>query len=341
MRVLWNWEFWPYWLFYVPVYLAFPLFWLRTRSITFFSAVNESMRHGGLINYSKYDALRGIPPIYLPKTALLPDGVSVAAVESRMRELSIEFPVVLKPDRGERGYNVEIVRSRRDLEIYLAQSSDGLLLQEYIEADEEVGIMFCQIPEGEGGDITSIVHKVKMAVVGDGESTLEALIEGDPRCRYHRRWLYDDWKEKLDWVPRTGENIPLSKFGNHSRGAIFTDGGHLYSNVLRDTVKEIADGIEGFDVGRFDILIDSVEDLEAGNFKIIELNGVNSEPGHIYDPENTLFRAYRDLLVHWNTVSRVAKKNIDRGVKPDRLLDVMASMQQHFVRKKRLKVSLV
>jgi hypothetical protein len=281
-----------------------------------------------------------------------------------MKELGIDFPVILKPDRGERGYNVEVIRSREDLEVYLRQSSDGLMLQEFIDAREEVGVMYCrtaagdddQIPSQEltpsgvtkptersnsSGEITSIVHKVKMSVTGDGKTTLGELIASDRRCRRHRKWLYSDWKEKLDWIPPRGELVTLNTYGNHSRGAIFTDGSRLNSDSLLRRFNDIVSNIDGFDVGRFDVLLDSVDDLETGNFKIIELNGVNSEPGHIYDPDNTLIKAYRDLLIHWNTVSRVAQKNIQQGVRPDRLSEVIASIQQHFERKKRLKVSLV
>ena len=48
----------------------------------------------------------------------------------------------------------------------------------------------------------------------------------------------------------------------------------------------------------------------------MELNGASSEPGHIYDSANTLFKAYKDLLFHWKRLSVISHENMKNGLRP-------------------------
>lgn len=339
-REMTSWEFWPYWFFYTPIYLTLPWFWLRSGSPTFFTAVNPSMKHGGFVEYSKYDALAGIPEDYLPKTALLPDAVSTDELTHTMDRIGIEYPVVLKPDRGERGYNVEVIRSEDEARRYLSQLSDGLILQEYRDEPIEVGVMYARLPGETTGRITSVVHKERLVVTGDGTATLRELILANPRGRKQQERLLTTWRDRLGWVPGPDEEVRLNTVGNHSRGAVFRNAGHLATESLRRVFDGIAAGIRGFHLGRFDVLTRSFEDLSGGRFKIIELNGANSEPAHIYDPDNTLFRAYRDLLSHWNLMCSISKRAMDHGARPDRLTDLVRSIRRHFVRTGTVTVSM-
>lgn len=339
-RRLTSWEFWPYWIFYLPVYGALPWFWLKSGSTTFFTAANQTMRHGGFVAYSKYQAVQGIPQKYLPKTTLLPDGVDATEVRETMRALGIDYPVVLKPDLGERGHNVEIIRDESELRTYLGQLADGLILQEYIDGPIEVGVMYARFPGESTGRITSVVHKDQMRVTGDGASTLKELILADPRGKKHQKWLFKAWQEELSWVPEPSESVRLNSVGNHARGSIFRDAGHLATDALTRVLDDIVSGLPGFHLGRFDILINEFDDLDRGDFRIIELNGANSEPGHIYDPENTLFHAYRDLLKHWNLMCNISTAAIRRGAEPDRFGELVASIRDHVVRKRDVKVTM-
>ena len=60
MKKLFKWEFWPTWLFYLPVYVVYLWYSLRARTIMFFSASNPGMFMGGFVDYSKYDILKNI-----------------------------------------------------------------------------------------------------------------------------------------------------------------------------------------------------------------------------------------------------------------------------------------
>ena len=57
---------------------------------------------------------------------------------------------------------------------------------------------------------------------------------------------------------------------------------------------------------------DTMSDLFLGkNFKIIEINGIISEPTHIYDASGdaTYFDAVRTIKSHWKIIDRIALKN--------------------------------
>ena len=112
-----------------------------------------------------------------------------------------------------------------------------------------------------------------------------------------------------------GETRILEPIGNHCRGTKFKNANYLINEQLHEVFNAIALPIEGFFYGRFDMKVRSVEDLYLGqHIKIMELNGVSSEPGHIYDPSSTLLQAYRDLTWHWKLVADIAKENRDLGI---------------------------
>lgn len=342
MRVLkaLEWEFWPFWLFYVPVYLSWPYYWLKTSSPAFFTAVNPAMKHGGFVAYSKSAICENVPSDYLPRGRFFEGAVSETQVLEAMKDLDLSFPVVLKPDRGERGFNVEIIDRPTSLQRYLTVQSRDLILQEFVDFPDEYGIMYCRFPGRETGMITSIVVKRPMTVCGNGRTDLETLIRANPRCDRYRAMLERLWHDDLKWVPEAGRVVRLTSIGNHRRGIIFNRGNHLISDDLVRLFDRITASVEGFHLGRFDVKAPSFGELMKGRMKIIEINGVNSEPGHIYDPGNSLWSAYGDLLRHWNLIASVAKENMRRGVRPDKTVDVIASAWRHLLRKRRYEVSM-
>jgi hypothetical protein len=152
-----------------------------------------------------------------------------------------------------------------------------------------------------------------LSVIGDGDRTLAELIDSGERTRLHRLQLFMDFAERLSEVPDAGMEVPLVEVGNHIRGATFLDANRYATPELGAIFDELAKEMEGFHIGRFDLRCDSVEALAAGVFQVIEVNGVNSEPAHIYDPSNRLLRAYRDLLRHWSLVESIAAVNARNG----------------------------
>ena len=125
----------------------------------------------------------------------------------------------------------------------------------------------------------------------------------------------------------------LEPIGNHCRGTTFLNGNNLINRELEHVFDQIAGSIEGFYYGRFDVKVSSLDDLYAGkNIKILELNGVSSEPAHIYDPDNTLIKAYRDVLKHMRIIEEIACENHQLGHKRASLKDFMIGLKEHFNR---------
>ena len=65
--------------------------------------------------------------------------------------------------------------------------------------------------------------------------------------------------------------------------------------------------------------------------KYQELNGVSSEPGHIYDSSYGLFNAYKNLMFHWNILASIAIQNMAMGINPISFKQVIRTLYRHFV----------
>jgi hypothetical protein len=320
----------PYWLFYIPVYLFALILGVRHRSLTFFTAANPGFRLGGFVDYSKWEVQKLLPDALLPRTLRVTPGTPFDQVLQRMRALGLGYPVIVKPDRGERGLAVEKAAADQELAVLLSRAGMmPMLVQEFLEESREFGVLYMRAPGRAHGMITSVVIKEPLTVTGDGERTLEQLIARDERCRLHREMLGKELDGQLGQILRPGEVRVLAEIGNHVRGATFLDGNHLITKGLRSTFDRLARGISGFNVGRFDVRARSEDDLAAGRFRIIELNGVNSEPAHIYHPGRSILLGYRDLFVHWYRVGRISAANMRNGAEAAGVLELVGAIRGH------------
>ena len=354
-RRIWQWEFWPFWAFYAPVYAQLIGAGIRNRAFGHFCCANPGIAYGGLLDYSKHGVMESIRTDFVPATAVMPGGATLDSFTDSIRELGITYPLIVKPDRGERGFFVEKIDDEAELADYLDRfalfmreldrrgldpAKEVLLVQEYVSDREEFGVMWIRHPEWESGRITSIVHKKLLALTGDGQTSLGDLISSDERAAYHESMLRDLYASRLAEIPAEGELVPLVEIGNHSRGATFLNATPLADQRLLDTMTPIANSIPGFSLGRFDIRASSFEALCAGQFRIIEVNGVNSEPAHIYDPDNRLRDAYGDLLSHWRLVEQVAAGHRRNGCSPPSFKDLRAALGRHGSRQAAARASI-
>jgi len=246
-----------------------------------------------------------------------------------VRQRGLEFPVVLKPDAGQRGSGVAIVRSSEQLREYLMRSSFPAILQEYISG-EEYGIFYYRYPGNERGQVFSVTEKRMPVLVGDGKCTLEELILADDRAVCMSNFYLRKNSGRIQNVPAAGEKVQLVEIGTHCRGAIFLDGSDTITPALEEVIDQITKGFDGFFFGRFDIRVPSRQDLMAGrNIKIIELNGVTSEATHIYDPKLSLFEAYRVLFRQWRIAFEIGDLNRARGIPPASVADLLEAVRQY------------
>jgi len=328
-RRLTRWEFWPRWALYPPV-VAFVLYQgLRHRSLTLFTLANPGIEGGGFSGESKSRILRALrnggAPVarfeILP--ARLPREGRLDLADRFMAGEGIGFPAVLKPDVGQRGEGVSVVRNREELAARLARSDGDQILQEFVEGPE-LGIFYVRMPGEPRGRIFSITEKRLPVLLGDGRRTIEDLILDDDRAVCLGRTHLDRMGPRLGEIPRAGEEVPLVEIGSHCRGAVFLDGERLRSTALEDAIDRASRGFEGFCFGRYDVRGPSFEDLAAGRgLRILELNGVTSESTDIYDPSRSLLHAWRRLFDQWRLAFEIGRRHRARGLRPASLADLI------------------
>ena len=171
-------------------------------------------------------------------------------------EQKLDFPLVLKPDAGERGKDVKIIRNFSQVESEIKNFDGDLILQKY-HGGIEASIFYYRYPKQEKGRIFSITEKHFPTVTGDGRANLEELILSDKRAVCLAKSYFRENEEKLDFIPADGEKVQIIDIGTHSRGAIFTDGEWLKTDKLENKIDEICRGFKGFYFGRFDIKADT------------------------------------------------------------------------------------
>ena len=121
-----------------------------------------------------------------------------------------------------------------------------------------------------------------------------------------------------------GEPVQLVEVGSHSGGVICLDGKRYGTVALSDAMERLARTCDGFYFGRFDLRAPSLERFEQGrDFRVLELNGVTSEATHIYDPQYTLFQAWRTLFEQWRLAFEVGARNRARGVEPASVAELL------------------
>ncbi|NME67682.1 ATP-grasp domain-containing protein [Flammeovirga aprica] len=289
---------------------------------------NPGMKYGGFFNYSKFNALKQIPEEYLPKSHFFQTTPTLQEVKSTMKQLDLSFPIILKPDEGERGSGVEKIKSDAEIEKYLSDNPSGVILQEFITANFEYGVMYVRHPSQQSGQITSVVYKGELFVVGDGKSTLIELFRNHNRAILYIDFLKEKYSEELERVLPDNKVFMLSKMGNHCRGAIFNDANYLKDELDIRVFDKISSHVDDFYFGRYDLKAESEEALKKGHFKIMELNGVNSEPAHIYDPDNSILRAYKDLFSHWWKIYQISKENRKKGYQETSFPILVKSLMQ-------------
>lgn len=318
-----RWEFWPPWIFYPPVLAYVAYLMAKHRSMTVFTAANPAILAGGFIGESKFDILQGLfaADEFVARSSLVEGKLStpdkILAVRRFMLDEGLTFPIVLKPNHGQRGSGVVIVQSADVLETCVGQSRVDTIVQEYVEG-EEFGVFYYRYPSEPHGRIFSVTEKKFPAVIGDGRRTLEQLILRDERAVCSARLYCERHRDKLSVVPADGESHRLAELGTHCRGALFLDGAWVLTPDLEARFDAISRDFDGFYFGRFDVRVHGgIDAFRAGlGFKIIELNGVTSEATHIYDPETSLMRAYGVLMRQWRIAFEIGTQNQQRGVAP-------------------------
>ena len=309
-----NYEYWAWQWFYYPLlpYIFYQAW--RARSAGFFTTINPSFENSGFYAYSKKAILDLIPNQYKPQDFFIQKEENVVSFFIKNK---LSFPLITKPDKGERGKGVTKICNSKDFDIYHLQNTDTeYIVQEFASEKLEFGVFYSRLPNEEKGIISSLTLKEFLSVTGDGISTLGELISNNNRARFQEKKLRERFEVEWCSVLEIGKILELEPIGNHCRGTRFINANYLITKQLEYVFDGIARQIPGFYYGRFDLRTASLADLYDGKVKIMELNGANSEPTHIYDASFGLFNAYRTIAWHWKRIADISIQTQKMGVKP-------------------------
>jgi membrane protein DedA with SNARE-associated domain len=335
-------EFWPSWVFYIPLVPWMAYLALRHRGAMTFTCANPGIAHGGgVVGESKIEILRKLEGAKnsLVGTAFIAASRAADERADEVERLANEhpglggYPLILKPNEAQRGHGFKVVRNREEAKRYFDTMTRDALLQEYHPGPLEIGVLWKREPSDRQGRVFSVTRKVFPVITGDGKRSLERLIWSHPRYRMQADLFLKRYDSERDRVLAKGETMRLAIAGNHCQGTMFLDGADLITPEFERAVNEIASAFEdgGLDFGRFDLRYASDEDLKAGRgFKIIELNGTMSESTNLYDPQKPVWWAYGVLLRQWATLYRIGAARRAAGVRPMSIRELVKATRDHY-----------
>lgn len=323
-------EFWPASLFYLPIYFYYLGQSIRFRSLNYFAWVNPGMKNGGMIGYSKYSILKKVPSQFVPTTLLIEKTqLGFNHVELKLREHpDLSFPVIVKPDQGARGFGVKLVQNSQELRDYHNSAKSDYLIQAYLDDPQEFGVFV--VKTAQEFYVSSVTQKDFLILYGDGRSSMKELFLKHPRA--NKYFSISDLPLYNERVLEVGQKILLEPIGNHCRGTKFVNANSIIDDSLTSHFEKLCKSIPQFYYGRFDVKAASVAALVEGKFKIMEVNGASSEPGHIYDPNYKLRQAYKDLFWHWKKMSQIVAVNKKQYPKESLLTTVKTIVNYYLTR---------
>jgi hypothetical protein len=296
---IFRFEYWPWKTLYIPLLPYYAYLAFKNKSWVFPAHINLGLPMGGFFMEDKNAMLKDIKEQYLPKTYEINS--------SKDLEQDFHYPLVFKPVNAQRGTNVEKINSKSEAINYSKKVGFPFVAQHWVEYDIELAIVYHRKPGQKKGTVSSVTQKEFLAVEGDAQSSVKELLATNTRAKMVGDGLFQNIKIDLNYIPKQNEKIIIEPIGNHCRGTLFRNASHLDFNLIAETCDHILAQKKDFYFGRFDLKTKSVADLyHKTNTYVLELNGVNADPAHVFDPDYPFFKALRDIMRHWKYMSEIA-----------------------------------
>lgn len=288
-------------------------YYLKTRSLWFFTASNPTMEFGGFEGEAKSNIYKQIPSGFCADTIIIDPTIPFSEVEQKLKGSSIEFPFIVKPDVGKKGILCRKIEHLSQLEQYHNNLPVNYLIQKFIDLPLEVSVFYYRMPNEAKGHVTAVIQKDLPEVIGDGESTISELIFDKYETAKWLQAIEVQLGAEMNRVLNKDEAFCLSPIANVYNGAQFVNLPHLIDEKLLDIFDRISYKTR-FYYGRYDIKCASLEHLRKGEFIILEFNGAGSVPNHISTASYTsLLSAYKELLMHWKVMYEISVYNNKHG----------------------------
>ena len=313
----------PKWLNLVPMVAQWAWLSLIHRSITLPSCANPALTAGGLVGEGKMEYLALMGELACAATAnttsvdVAGQG-SLAEVEAAMARQGLGYPLVVKPDLGWCGFGVRRIDGREALARYVAgyPSGERLVLQEWLGAAGEAGLFYLRRPGAPSGELIGVLLRQFPRVVGDGVHTVAQLMATDRRASRLGRDGASEPSCDVRRIPVRGELVRIASVSSTRVGGGYEDGTPHITAELQRAVDEIARDMGDFHAGRFDVKYQDLAALQAGRFRIIEVNGAGSEAVHAWDPRFSLRQAYGIVFAKQRRLFEIGSEMRRRGHRP-------------------------
>lgn len=307
MKIL-DWGYWVSQHFYWQSMYNWLSNGTKFGSLTYFSVCNPAIDMGGMLDDRKTDVYELLPKHIVPATTII---TSTASAKLFIKNNNLDFPLIVKPNIGLKGFKVYKLDNNDELTAFFKENDvqeREWLLQEYVAYKKEYSVLFYRYPNGGRYGVTSFIEKSYPHVIGDGQSTLEALIKKYNNYFIVKEDIYKRFEGELDSIPEKGVKVVLDYIGNYSRGAKFHSKMDYVSDEMTSMLHSFFQKVDGLNFFRIDLKANSVNDFLKGDFKILEINGMKSEPLHIYDKETTFLENYKTIKDHWKIIVNIASE---------------------------------
>ena len=308
-----SWRYWNEFVFRLPLNIGlFVRCHLKGLKPSELVKANPDLKYGGISFASKYDLNNQFNPKYMLGMTLITTKQKPSerykTLESFFEKEKTSFPVALKPDIGHSGKGVSIIKTEKEAKKFLKKIQTNYIAQVYCDYPFEYGVFY--INKGGEAKIYSMNEKIFPRVTGDGKKSIKELMKND-RVLYQFIANYNP--EELSKVPGEGETRIISSLGNIHQGGIYKDISHLKTSELLIAIQEAIGSVD-FNYGRFDVKAESTEDLLAGKFKIIEVNGVHASSSNFFDEQYNYIQAAKIIKEQYRHMLDIALENQHKDV---------------------------
>lgn len=308
-----DWQHWPFYLFYFPISYAWLWYYIKSRSLWFFTASNPTLAFGGFEGERKSEMYEQMPAHLCPRSIYIQPSTPFADVVEQVKKQKMQYPFIVKPDVGMKGILFRKIENEAQLWKYHQYMPADYIIQQFLDHPLEVSVFYYRKPVSNKGCITALIAKDLLEVTGDGVSAISELAVRHPDAKDILKKIKNQHGKELERVLGVGEKFCLSHVANLFNGAKFINLHDKVDNKLTEVFDDISRNNQ-FYYGRYDIKCDSIEDLKGGkNFYILEFNGAGSVPNHIYTGTYTLMQAYKEILLHWKLMFEASEINHKNG----------------------------
>lgn len=272
------------------------------------------MKLGGMLDDKKSEVYSLVDSKYLAKTVLISAQSDLLA---EMRSSGLDFPVIIKPDIGFKGFLVRKIDNERELQSIQSLFEDRvMLMQEYLSMKREFSIMCYKRKNSHRFAVSSFVEKKLPFIMGDGTSSIKELIEKLKNPFLKKDLVLQKLDQRKEEILEEGIELTVDHVGNYARGSKFYNMNNEIDSDLIEEVNNFFQNIEGLNFGRLDIKAESIDQVKRGEFKLLEINGAKAEPIHIYDINMSVWSVVKDVHFHWTTLFKIVKENLGIIKKP-------------------------